>query len=484
VVPLLVAVLVLGGCTRTYEVPRSAWPTLKSGRNTYVRTFGGEAYELQSFLFNDTVLVAIRGTMVAPVTGPLNNRLEIPLDSIAVVRVREAAEDNTIGLVASIAVVAGVILLADQGGSDREPTPVRTSGTAQGSCPYVYSFDGSGYVLDSETYAGAMARGLERTDVDNLDHIRPVDGSYRLTLANELDETEYTDELALLVVDHPRETKVYPEASGATRLVGNGVPPRSVRSFAYPDSLPTRAGWELEFEKPHGQDSAALVVTARNGPVLSFVASHLLSLMGPNVYTWYAMVNDDANSRESMQRWLEEETFLHVSVLRDGEWVRAAALPNVGPAIDKTQVIPIDLSGHSGGTVRVRLETAPELWELTSAELAPDLGRIDADRAELVQAKTTSGEDVSRLLLERDGRYHVALNGDRVDLVFWVPPVNGETRTVLVATTGFYYIAADDSVSSQLHEALRILASDEYARQYFQREWKAANAGQEPAGSR
>jgi hypothetical protein len=478
-------ILMVAGCSRSYEVPRSAWSTIRSGKDVYVRTHGGSAYELESFLFKDSTLVAIRGSQVAPIQAQLGSRVEIPLDSIAVVRARNADQDRTVALVASIAVVAGAILIADQAGDDRpRTTPNRSTGSSQGSCPYVYSFDGSEYVLDSETYAGAMARGLERTDVDNLEFIRPVDGSYRLTLANELDETEYTDELALLVADHPAGTRVFPDASGATRLVSSGVTPISVNEFAEPDSLPTHAGWEVEFVRPLDADSAALVVTARNSPALSFVASHLLSLMGPNVYTWYATVNDDSTSRVGMQRWLAEETFLHVSVLRAGVWVRIAALPNVGPAISKTQVVPFDFGDFSGDTVRVRLETFPQLWTLDSIELAPDFGPVAVRKAELVKARTERGRDVSRLISARDGSYHVALSGSRVDLEFRAPPDAGDARTVLVSTTGHYYIAADDSDASHLHEAFRIFADDEYARQYFQRAWKETKAETRPDGPR
>jgi hypothetical protein len=448
-----------------------------SGQDVYVRTHGRRAYELEVFHFRDSTLYAIRGFQVAPFRARLEKSVDIPLDSIAVVRVRDTDNDRTVGLVTSIAVLAGAILMADQGDTDRPRPRPSTGGSTrvpQGSCPYVYSFNGSEYVLDSETYAGAMSRGLERTDVDNLEHLRPVDGNYRLTLANELDETEYTDQLALLVADHPRGTRVFPEPSGTTRVVGFGIAPLGMRGISEPDSLPTRVGWEVLFSKPQGMDEGALTVTARNGPALSFVASHLLSLMGPNVYTWYATVNNDSASRAGMERWLAEETFLHVSLLTENGWVRVASLPNVGPAISKTHVVPLDLAELSGDTVRVRLEAFPQLWELDSVELVPDLGPIVAQNAELVRALTGQGRDVSQLLSYRDGSYHVALNGDRVELVFRAPPESGQERTVLVSTTGHYYIAADDTDSGRMYEVFRIFADDKYAREYFQRAWNDA----------
>jgi hypothetical protein len=71
------------------------------------------------------------------------------------------------------------------------------------SCPFVYSHDGSIYVLDGEPYGGSICEGLARTDLCELEHLLAVNGKYRLIVSNELDETQYIDELALLVIDHP-----------------------------------------------------------------------------------------------------------------------------------------------------------------------------------------------------------------------------------------------------------------------------------------
>ena len=88
------------------------------------------------------------------------------------------------------------------------------------SCPFVYAFDGTDYVLEGEPYGGAVCQGLQRIDHCRLDNIDQVEGEYRIMLTNEMDEIQFTDEVTLLTVDHPEDVRVYQDADGHIYTVG------------------------------------------------------------------------------------------------------------------------------------------------------------------------------------------------------------------------------------------------------------------------
>jgi hypothetical protein len=479
-VPALATILlVAGGCTRTADVPRADWGAIPRDANVHVRTTGGVAYDLRDVAFTTQGLIARRGERTEPTRAAIVDSIRIPLDSVAAVRIRRLDRQRTSLLVAG-AILGGYILIA-QGQGDAEPEPP----PPPPSCPFIYSFDGTRYVFDSETYAGAIARGLERTDVDNLDHLRAIDGRYRLLLTNERDETHYTDELTLLVADHPRGTRVIPDAAGVPHIVGSGIAPASLRELPA-DTLPARAGWEGTFRVPDHPSRVALVVRARNTGLAPFALTHILTLLGPDVYRWYEAMNDGGVDRDRVREWVRSEGHLTASVLGERGWSPIGALPDVGPAIAKTQIIVLDLTGRTGDTIRVRLESSPMLWTLEQIELAPYHGVAATIALPPARAAAPAGLDARALLARSDRRYLVATRGDTVMLEYDAPPEQpGMARTTLARTTGHYYIAADDRGPRRSEMVARMMTDRAFAQRYLLEEWEARSPGtarREPDG--
>ncbi|MBM3324139.1 MAG: hypothetical protein FJY66_00565, partial [Calditrichaeota bacterium] len=150
--------------------------------------------------------------------------MQIPVDSVAQVRVDRTTHYWLTGMIVGLAadvVITAAILNANQKESAPPPPPPPSTDYGEGSfsCPYVYSFDGEQYVLDSETFSGAMFEAAQRTDVDNLDYLKEANGICRLRLANEQPERDHLDALSLLAVDHPRGTRVAPDFEGNVHLI-------------------------------------------------------------------------------------------------------------------------------------------------------------------------------------------------------------------------------------------------------------------------
>jgi hypothetical protein len=454
--------LLLTACTTRREVERKDWPTLSRDKGVSVRTLAGTWWKYDQFLFT-TEGLAGRGQ-----TNDFKERsAPIPLDSIAVVRVSRTNRPATLLLLAAAATAAFVVVAEAQ--SEVRPAPAPRPPPV--SCPFIYSFDGTDYVFDSETYAGAIARGLERTDVDNLDFLRAVDGKYRLRLTNDRPETHYTDELALLVADHPRGSRAIPDGSGTVHVVRGAVSATRVTEFRG-DTTPARAGWEVVFPRPRG-DSAALVLRLRNTAVPPFVLHRMLSLLGSDVYKWYGSLHRDRFARGMVQNWIDNEGALAVIVSTGGDtWRAAGRLPDVGPAIAKDNVVVLDLRDVVGDSIRIRLESSPDLWLMERAELATYGGVAPLRELRPTRAIDERGVDVTSLLSAHDARYLVTATGSVVTLEFdAVRAASGEVHSILARTTGHYYVHTDDRAAPRAEIVARLFTDRKFLQDYVQTEW-------------
>jgi hypothetical protein len=464
------ACVALAACYHRREVARADWGAL-SDHPIRVQTLDGANRQFDGFVFTTT---GVAGWRTPSGSSAHLDSVFVPLDSIAVVRVRELDKNRTF-LLAAAAATATFVVIA-QGMSDVRPQPI----PSPSSCPFIYSFDGKDWIFDSETYAGAVARALERQDTDNLEHLRAVEGRYRLRMKNERRETDYTDEFALVVADHPAGTRAIADIGGTVHIVGAGSAPISVREFGG-DTIPSRAGWELSFPRPAG-DTVALVLRLKNTGVGPFALYHTLSLLGSDVYNWYAALRAQPLTRAVVRSWIEREGYLDVQTQGGvgGAWTSRARLPDVGGAIAKNEVVLLDLSGLRGDIVRVRLESSPRLWILEGVDLARYEGRATVRQLEPLSVRDERGDDVAPLLAKRDGRYLVTTRGSDVSFEFEAPPPpsDGMTRSVLARTFGHYYVETDDQAVPRRDIVDRLMRDRAFAQQYYSDAW--VRAGNEP----
>ncbi len=331
------------------------------------------------------------------------------------------------------------------------------------SCPHIYSFDGQEYQLDADPLSGSLFRGAEDTDLDRLEHLTPVDGTYRLRVANERDERDHIDAISLLVVDHAPGVEVLPtpdggltgiaEASSAIRCTDSAGRDRTdllaeaddqifVSLASDFDAGSTEAPTEIltcEFGVPEGGD-AVLELRAHNTQYAADIFVEYLARMGPGVgplLEW----TQDAECCSYEDKIAEEIDRLGLPLtVRVGEGddaVVAASLQPVGPAVFRTTAVP--LQPGPDGTAVVRLEMAPLLWEVD---------RIAVGHAVPVQSVSLSpysatgpdGGDVAHTLTTSDDVRLELVNGTHADVTFVAPLASADDadRTVVLQIEGFY----------------------------------------------
>lgn len=479
---LVCVVVTLHGCTSSTEISRDTLPPHENSIKEVVTldgtvyTFG---YNLQNYgVLSDSLII-----------GQLadGRKVAIPLSNVWRVYVMRA--DAGKSLLIGVAVVAGVFALI--------------AATKQ-SCPFVYSYEGEHYVFDGEPYGGAICEGLKRTDWSRLEYLKPVNGEYRLLLTNEVDETQYTDELKLWIIDHAPDHEALLDANGNAYTVAQRLKPLRASDNRGKDQLlwlseNDKLYWEsdissrnpkdpanlrdsirLTFSKPKPSEYAKLIVNAGTTLWGSQMLKRMVQLRGEAIPLWYEEMKSP-QARQTIDLWDLREELYHLLVrVRIGDlWVPRGNVLGGGPFITEERVVPLDLRGVEGDSVEILLTPAAGFWQLNS--FAVDYSA--SQPVEIQEIAATSivgdeGEDLLSVLSATDGTYYPApRNGQTAKVVFPVPPAKpGTRRTMFAKTSGYYEMRMNISGPPKTEAITRIAMEPGYpaafAIEEFQK-WKS-----------
>ncbi|MGD2218167.1 MAG: hypothetical protein PVJ64_15525 [Gemmatimonadales bacterium] len=391
-------------------------------------------------------------------------KIAIPVEDVKTVELRKT---DVAGTVLVLAVLGGLTALVAEAVKEEPPPPPKEDLV---SCPLVYSFDGEDWRLDSGTFAGAILPGLARTDVDNLEFARTVQGRLMLKLANELAETDYVDAISVLAVDHAPGLQVAPDHSGRLHSYAELVRPARAHDDRGRDALPrvveadgwnwesapavrdtSRAadlldGLEIVFPRPAEARTAKLLVDGSDSPWAPHLMKTYMALHGQQLSAWHLSMRADPERARRLGAKMAREGFLRVALWTGDDWLPQGIIWGVGPEAPKRQALPLDLTQVPGALVRVRLESIPSLWLIDQVAIDySDDQPLEVRELYAETAVDASGRDVRAPLSAVDRDHYVLEPGDFAELAFRVPPTQeGAARSYLVRTTGWYRVHAPE----------------------------------------
>ena len=429
----------------------------------------------------------------APPTEP------IPLSDVSMVWTRQGNGVGTAlvvlgGIVAATGIAALIVMLTKE------------------SCPFLYADDGTEFRLEGELYSGAVFKGLERRDFLKLHSLAATPEGYRLKIANEADETQYTDELTLIAVDHPKDIDVYAGSDGVIHTVRSPEAPLAAEDFEGKDftasvsaadgrmwsSNPVgkdpedpanwKSGLVLRFPKPPSAGQAKLVVRIGNTYWADFAFGKFFGLKVPAMQPWYQKVGADAGVRAKGERLMTEQGLgLKVQVQGRNGWRDAGFFYPTGPFGIQDDVLTVPLESTPDDVLTVRLQGGTFFWmiDYAAVDYSPDLP-VDAQALSPAKALDDSGKDIRASLLRTDADYFVMPEpGNHAFVTFPAPPARpGMERSLLLRTSGYYTMHPRDQDAFDLEKLLAIRQNPDlflkFSLQEMQRQILAATA---PAGA-
>ena len=332
-----------------------------------------------------------------------------------------------------------------------------------GSCPTIYSDSAGHQLLEAEGFSYSIAPLFEARDVDRLRALPDARGQVRLEVRNEAAETHFLNQLELLDVEHlPGET-VVPDPEGrpvAARQVAAVAP---VHDRAGRDVSPLLAAADamlfasdtgrvrsatagdlyddLTFTLAATQEDSALVVLRLRNSLLTTVLFYdvMIRAQGARALDWMGADLADLGSVIELGRWYRREMGLKVEVERAGTWTEVAWIRDVGPIAFEEVGIAVPVT--PGVPSRVRLVFPADSWRIDALAVGSGLRRPSFRRVPLSAALGRDGADIPAVrerLAAPDGSYLETRPGQYFTAVFEAGPAATGTRTLLLATQGYY----------------------------------------------
>jgi hypothetical protein len=474
IITIMVLLIQMLGCTvkkvQRVNAPDLANPALE--KIVGITTKTGE-----DISFQPPGAVVQNGKIKAKVN---NKDYEIAIDQVERfwVERKEPSTARTIGLVAAIAVgtivvVAAIIVATKE------------------SCPFVYSWDGQQYTFDAEPYGGAITRGLERHDYSELEKLVPDKGLYRLMISNEVDETQFTNLMELMVADH-KSDRVAMDDAGNLYTLSKVEPAFAAIDETGRDLLPwlkatDKRIWEpepetnpnasvrqdirLTFPKPASAANAKLVVNGGTSLWGSYMIKAFSELRGSDIEDWYASMDDNPLNLAALRAWNErEELFmLKIDVEEANGWVQHGLLLGGGPFVLEDRIVNLDVSRAQGDRLNIRIRPPKGFWAFNSfgVDYSPNQP-VQVQILHPIECRDSSGQDRLAQVAVADGAYYDMPNiGDRGYVNFKAPAEKpGLKRTVFLHTQGYYRIHVDGTGQADNETLTRIMTIPDAAARF------------------
>jgi hypothetical protein len=337
------------------------------------------------------------------------------------------------------------------------------------SCPFIYSFDGEKYIFDGEPYGGAIAEGLKKTDYSRLEHLKPIDGKYKLLMRNEADETQYTDEMKLLVIDHPMNTEVAPDVNGNMTVFNRVFPPISVTdengkditaffsnrdNIQWQSDMPIDTGYAgknlkhdliLKFPKPVDAKKVKLLINAGTALWGGYMIKGMLNLRGNKVDKWYENINNKGTELLRLYQFIEREELyvLKANVLENDRWITKGLVTAGGPFIDEDRIVELNIENVTGDSLYINFSPPFGFWKFDFAGVIYE-STIAAEVKELPisYAIDQEGTDLTKALNKIDGKYYIMPDSTYTANINFEATAQKEntSRSLFLKTNGYYDI--------------------------------------------
>lgn len=355
---------------------------------------------------------------------------------------------------AAIAVGAGISYLG-------EPSEFDIRRPIEGSCPYIYSFDGSDYALEGEAFSTSISKAFESESYHILSHLKSANHQVSIQIRNERPETHLINNVSMYAVDLQKANSVVLDSRNRIWPIYHTIPPKS----AFDESKDIRnliAGedgtfWksdltdigpgskfkdelQLRFDVPEKVSEATLIVHAINTDLISELFRMSGTVLGDDALQFYYALDHDPELKRIIKDGIDRSS-LKVEVKDHGAWKMVDSILPEATQIPFTRAIRLtQLTGK--GTLNIRLSSLKNVWHIDS--ILMDYSRVKELAKLPLELKTVNSTRPETYIKEKisnnDSLYEILLPPNQLDISFdTTPAMDMQSPEYILGVRGYMY---------------------------------------------
>jgi hypothetical protein len=366
------------------------------------------------------------------------------------------------------------------------------------SCPFYYSYTGDDYILDGEGLLFSILPWWERSSLVMLKNLKPVNGSYKLKVTEELTETSYLDQLSLLVAEHSPEVTVYPDFYNNLHTIKNPLMPVNCVDNEGNDCLALMEKDDIywlpqpDFEKLKDTDNDGVIDSYNESDfykeiVLEYSRSEnathakllyrLKEQRFGTVGIWGGMLHTLGRNNldklrdpygDEVLEWVLSQ-MMTLEIWNGTDWV---VLQRTSDAAASTKgnnmVFSLNLTDIDTDTVKIRFKSLVGVQGVDYVFI--DYSEDEEIEVTQIQPSSVIGGEKEKILND-DSEYLILESGDCMYVRFpELPASDNRSRTYLISDNGYYLHNYNNDVdyTEELEELVNQIFNDElFASRYF-----------------
>lgn len=456
-IPLMMA-LVLTGCYTSRSVIRYGELVSASNNNEPIRvlTVDSTLHTFTSYTYTDSTLMGSGSRDQDGVKKSYRDTLTYN----EIVFVERLSENNWKALwmiPMSAIVVGGAFALL-------QPSEFEIWRTEGGSCPYLYSYDGSKYVLEAEAFSTAISKALETETYHVLPSLKQTGDQLKVRIANERPETHLFNRINLYAVEAGKASSVVLDIQNNAWPVYNEISPqdgwtasgkRIVSLVAQKDEVFWQseldevylgAGFrdtlDLEFKLHQENTSATLIVDAINSDLINEVYAAAGVIIGEESLMFYHALENEPALQQYFKKWIEKSSLL-VEVQHGEEWVRAGhILPEANEVSFRRALRLEDLKVDTSSGLRIRLSSMMDVWQIDAVTM--DTTMVTPLEKQVLDQKSMKASNGNPMMEEAirssDFLYALLMPPDHMEIIYEPGPAQEMQKPVyILSAQGYLY---------------------------------------------